>query len=148
MKTKNATVADMRKLNKIIKKVKNDNSFVKFNKIWKLEELRIIAMPDTSYRSMDNKIRSVDGRVLFSSNGIIAVPLDWKSKKIPQVCESTKTAENRAADKATDEAKYLARLIKEIYTGVRSLDHIPVIVYTDSDPTLESINSMKQVDRK
>ena len=47
-----------------------------------------------------------------------------------------------------DDAIYFARLIKEIYTGVKSLDQIPVIVYTDSKPTIESIHSTRQVDRK
>ena len=148
MKTKHATVADMRKLNKIVKKAREGNSIVKFKRIGKLEDIRIIAMSDASFKSVDDKVRSVEGRVIFLSDGVNASPLEWKSKKIPQVCESTKTAETRAADKATDDAIYFARLIKEIYTGVKSLDQIPVIIYTDSKPTIESIHSTRQVDRK
>ena len=41
-----------------------------------------------------------------------------------------------------------ARLIKEIYNGAKSSDQIPIVVYTDSKPTIESIYSTRQVDRK
>ena len=97
---------------------------------------------------MDEKVRLVEGRVIFLSDGINASPLEWKARKIPQGCESTKTAKTRAADKVTYDTIYFARLIKEIYTGVMSLDQIPVIVYTDSKPTIESIYSTRQVERK
>ena len=40
-----------------------------------------------------------------------------------------------------EDAIYFARLIKEIYNGAESLDQIPIVVYTDSKPTI-------QVDRK
>ena len=66
----------------------------------------------------------------------------------PQVNESTKTAETRAADQASDESIYFAIMIKEIYTGFNSLNQIPVVIYPDSKSTLDSINSTRQVERK
>ena len=77
-----------------------------------------------------------------------ASPLDWKARKISQVCESTKTAEPRATDRTMEDAIYFARLIKEIYNGAESSDQILMVVYTDSKPTIESIYSTRQVDRK
>ena len=115
MKTKHATVADMRKLNKIVRKAKEGDSSVTFKRIGKLEDIKIIAMSDASFRSIDEKVRLVEGRVIFLSDGVNASPLDWKPRKISQVCKSTKIAETRAADKAMDNAIYFARLIKEIY---------------------------------
>ena len=47
-----------------------------------------------------------------------------------------------------DDAIYFAHLVKEIYTGVKSSDQILVIVYKDSKPTIESIYSTRQVERK
>ena len=38
--------------------------------------------------------------------------------------------------------------VAKIYTGVKSLDQLPVIVYSDSEPSIESIYSTKQVERK
>ena len=43
---------------------------------------------------------------------------------------------------------YFARLIKEIYNGAESSDQILKVLYTDSKPTIESIYSIRQVDRK
>ena len=97
---------------------------------------------------MEDKNKSVEGRVIFLSNGRRASPLLWKSRKIPQVCDSTKTAETRAADKLIDDSVFLARMIREIYTGEKSQKQLPVILYSDSEPLLESIHSTKQVERK
>ena len=46
MKAKNATVADMKKLVKIIRKAKEGDSIVTFKRIGRLEDLKIIAMLD------------------------------------------------------------------------------------------------------
>ena len=100
-------------------------------------------MLDASYRSIDGKVRSIEGRVIFLSDSINSTPLDSKARKISQVCESMKTAETRAADKAMDKAIYFARLIKEIYNRAKSSDQIPVVVYTDSKPTNELIYSIR-----
>ena len=96
MKAKNATVADMKKLIKIIRKAKEGDLTATFKRIGRLEDLKIIAMADASFRSMDEKVRLVKGRVIFLSDSVNASPLDWKARKIPQVCESTKTAETRS----------------------------------------------------
>ena len=73
-----------------------------------MEDLKIIAMLDASFRSMDGKVRSVEGRVIFLSDGINASLLDWKARKISQVYESTKTAKTRAVDRVMDNAIYFA----------------------------------------
>ena len=73
-KAKNATVADMKKLVKIIRKAKEGDSIVTFKRIRRLEDLKIIVMSDVSFRSMDGKVRSVEGRVIFLSDGINASP--------------------------------------------------------------------------
>ena len=55
-----------------------------FKSIGRLEDLKIIAMSDALFRSMDGKVRLVEGRVIFLSDGINASPLDWKARKISQ----------------------------------------------------------------
>ena len=112
----------MKKLVKIIRKAKEGDVTSTFKRIARLDDLKIIAMSDASFRSMDGKVRLVEGSVIFLSDGINTSLLDWKARKISQVCECTKTAETRAADKAMDDAIYFARLLKEIYTGVKSSD--------------------------
>ena len=148
MKNKNATMADVNKINKIVKKAKRKQSSVTFSRIGDFPDLKILGFGDASYRRMDDKNKSVEGRVILLSNGRKASPLLWKSRKIPQVCDSTKTAETRAADKLIDDSIYLARMLNEIYSGEKSMKQIPVVIYSDSEPLIESIHSTKPVERK
>ena len=150
MKNKHATVGDVNKMNKIIKKAKEEaeESKIVFKRIGDFSSLKIFGFSDASYKTVDEKVRSVEGRLLFLTNGEEASPILWKSKKIPRVCDSTKTAETLAADKTLDDAIYCARLVREIYTGEKTMKQIPVEMFTDSKPLFESIYSTKQVDRK
>ena len=150
MKNKSATVADLNKANKVIKKVKDsaEESKVLFPRIDDFENLEIHAYADASYRTQDEKTRSVEGRIIFLTNGKKAAPLLWKSKKIVKVCDSTKSAETLACDKVTDDAIFLARQVRQIYTGEKSIKQIPVRVFTDSKPLYDSLYSTKQVERK
>ena len=150
MKTKHATVADVNKMNKIIKKAKDEaeHSKIVYSKIDKYENLKIFGFSDASYKTVDDKTRSVEGRILFLTNGDKSCPIMWKAKKIPRVADSTKTAETLAADKTLDDAIFYARMVREIYTGEKSFKQIPVEMFTDSKPLHESLYSTKQVDRK
>ena len=47
-----------------------------------------------------------------------------------------------------EDSIYLARIIKEIYSGIVSTAQIPVIVNIDSKTLLDSLNSSKQIDEK
>ena len=86
--------------------------------------------------------------LLGKVNSHDAVPLFWKSKTIPQVCHSAKDAETRNVMKLVDDSKYLADRLEELLFGETPSNKIPVKLYTDSKPTLESIASTKQVERK
>ena len=149
MKTKKATVADVNKINKIVRKAKEGKSSISFRKINPdKKKLYIFGYGDASYRTVDDKTRSIEGRVLFLSDGVRASPLLWKSRRISQVCHSTKEAETRAIDKVTDDGIFLARMIQEIFSGEKSSNQIPVIICTDSHPLKDSLYSTKQVERK
>lgn len=149
MKTKRATLPDVNKLNKIIRKAKASKSTIQFRKINSdHEKLYILSYGDASYRTIDEKTRSIEGRVLFLTDGVRASPLLWKSRKISQVCHSSKEAETRSIDKTTDDSIFMARMLKEIFTGKKSMNQIPVVIMTDSNPLKESLYSTKQVERK
>ena len=76
-----------------------------------------------------------------------ASPIMWKSKQIERVCQSSKDAETLAMLKMTDEITYISMQIETILYGEYQ-KRIPVKIYTDSEPLLESIASSKQIDRK
>ena len=122
---------------------------LKFPKLGEFNDLKIVAYTDSSYRNSEDKAKSVGGRFicLANKNGVCA-PLAWKSKTIQQVCKSVKTAETRSLEKGMEDSIYLARMLKEIYSGVVSEDQVPVEVSIDSKTLLDSLNSSKQVDEK
>ena len=110
--------------------------------------MQIHGFADASFKTQDGRTRSVEGRILFLTNGKKASPILWKSKKISRVADSTKSAETLAMDKATDDAIFMARMVHQIYTGRKTLEQIPVKIFTDSQPLHDSIYSTKQVERK
>ena len=69
MNTKNAKVSDVMKINKIVRKAKDEECLVKFTRIDKFENLKIIGFGDAAYKKIDDQTRSVEGRVIFLSNG-------------------------------------------------------------------------------
>ena len=71
MKTKNAKVSDVNKINKIVRKAKEEECLVKFGRVDKFEKLKIIGFGDAAYKKMDDQTRSVEGRVIFMSKQII-----------------------------------------------------------------------------
>ena len=146
-KNKEATYKDLLEANKVLKKAQLEkNVTLKFPRLGKLENLRIIAYTDSSYRNSENKEKSVGGRYIALANkeGKCA-PLAWKSKTIQQVCKSVKTAETRSLERGMEDSIYLASIVQEIYS---SRDQIPVEVNIDSKTLYDSLNSTKQIDEK
>ena len=109
----------------------------------------VMAYTDSSYRNSENKEKSVGGRFIALANksGVCA-PLAWKSKTLQQVCKSVKSAETRSLERGLEDGIYLARIIKEIYSGTVSEEQIPVEAKIDSKTLYDSLNSSKQVDEK
>ena len=146
MKNKDATIGDLKKVNKIVKKVKSKESKMKFGKIGKREDLKIYGLGDASYKC-DSK--SIGGNLILVGNkkNDKVSPIYWKTKTIKQVCHSAKDAETRNLIKLVDDSVYLAKGVEQLIFGDNG-GKVPVKLFTDSRPTLESIASSKQVERK
>ena len=82
--------------------------------------------------------------MIANKNLTKASPIMWKSKQIERVCHSSKYAETLAMDKLIDELVYIARQGEILLFGDYE-KRMPVGVMTDSEPTLESIASTKQI---
>ena len=76
-----------------------------------------------------------------------ASPIYWKSKQIERVWHSSKDAETLNMSRMVDDATFAARQLELLLYGDYE-KRIPVRLFTDSESTLESIASSKQVDRK
>merc|ERR1712240_631885 len=70
-----------------------------------------------------------------------------KSKQIERVCHSSKDAEVLAMSKLLDEVTYIARKVEILLFGDYR-KRLPVRVMTESEPTLESIASTRQIERR
>ena len=147
---KDATIKNLRMINKIVDKAKKIQGSVRYSRIGEFSDLKILAISDGGLNRRDNKTQSVMGKTIFLSNKAETkvAPLLWKAKTIQTVCKSAKTAETRACDKTLEDAIYLARCVHEIYTGERGERQIPVDAVTDSQSLLDSIESTKQVEEK
>ena len=147
---KDASIKDIKDMNKVIKKAKEHDTIVKFSRIGDFKDMKILAIADGAYCKKEQKTKSVMGRFIFLTNTEESkvVPIIWKAKTIPTVCKSAKAAETRSVDKAIEDAVYVARCVREVYTGDRGEAQIDVEVVTDSQPLLDSIESTRQIDDK
>ena len=76
-----------------------------------------------------------------------ARPIYWKSKTISRVCYSSKDAETINIAKMMEDAVFAVRQEKILIFG-EYRRRIKVRLFTDSEATLESIASLKQIERK
>ena len=145
-KNNSATIADLRNVNKVVEKVRKEENKVIYGKVGEKEKLQLIGIVDASFKTDD---KSVGGMMLMIANEQMtrASPVMWKSKQIERVCHSSKDAETLALSKMLDEATFMARQIETLLFG-EYRQKIPVRIYTESEPSLESIASTKQIERK
>ena len=136
--------------NKIIRKAKSGDSFIKYGHIGEFKNLKILTHTDASYSTMEERTKSVSGKIVFTSNmnESVVSPIHWKSKTIPQACTSAKAAETRAAYMSCDETVGFARAQMEIYTGRRGEAQIETTLKCDSLSLKETLFSTKQIEEK
>ena len=67
MKSKEAIVQDVNKMNKIIRKAKegSNTSKMTYRKLGDYRSLNVIGFSDASYKTVDDKVRSVEEWILF-----------------------------------------------------------------------------------
>ena len=145
-----AQVKHIREANKIVRKAKAKENILKFGHIGEHQQIKILAYCDASYCTVEDRTRSVAGKMIFMTDEeeTNVNPLYWKGKTIPQVSKSAKSAETRAMDICADDAVDLARVIKQIYTGLKGRAQIPVTMKSDSKSLKDTLESTKQIQEK
>ena len=147
---KDAKVKHVFEANKIIGKAKETNSFTKFSRIGNFEDLKILTHTDASFSTVEQRSKSVAGKIIFLSNKdeTKVSPLHWKSKTIAQACTSAKAAETRAAYMSCDDTIGLARALMELYTGKRGERQVETTIKCDSLSLNDTLFSTKQIEEK
>ena len=145
-KNNEATISDLWDNNRILKKVRERKSFIKFGYLRDANDLIIIRVRDASYKQDE---KAVGGIFLFLANSSLtqAAPIFWKIKQIARVCHSNKVAELLNLLKMVDDAVLAERKLEFLLYG-DVLNRIPINLFTDSESTLESMASSKQISTK
>ena len=145
-KNNNAVISDLRNINRIVEKVKKEENKIIYRKIGDRENLQVVGIVDASYKPDD---KSIGGMIIVLANEDMtkASPLMWKAKQIDRVCHSSKDAETLSMTKMIDELVYMATHVEILLYGDYR-QRMDVRILTDSEPTLESIASTKQIERK
>ena len=81
MSVKKAQVSHLKQANKVIKKAKFEDTFIRFPKLGDPNELRLVLFSDASYANLCDGVSSAEGYILFlvDSNGRCS-PLAWCSR--------------------------------------------------------------------
>ena len=119
---------------------------MKFSRIGQKEDMIIVGIGDTFFKSDD---KAVGGVMLFLTNlsMTIASPLCWKSKTISRVCYSSKDGEMINMATMMEDAVFTARQVEILIFG-NYWRRIKIRLFTDSEATFESIASSKQIERR
>ena len=91
-KNQGVTIADLRDVNRILKKVRERESLIKYKYIGGKDNLIIIGVGDASYKQDD---KAIGGIFLFLANSSMthAAPIFWKTKQIQRACHSSNNVE-------------------------------------------------------
>ena len=148
-----ATFKTIKDMNMIVRRAKSKTEVLTFTRLGDISELVVKLYTDASYNNQDNQVRSTEGKVVLVENpktGAVCV-VSWKTKKIPRVCRSVKSAETRALEDGLDDAIHSARILKEVYGGkidLKNPDQVPVVAKTDSKSLWENLHNTRQCEEK
>ena len=148
IKQRNATHKEVKQVNTMIKRAKENNYSIRYSKIisniWYLS-----VFVDASLKGLPEKIESAYGWIILiggkyqpgSRNTVM--PIDWSSGKLNRIVTSTYEAESIALTVATEEA---IQLKKEIINLIGcSPDSIQIEVFCDCHDVIASVFSTKDI---
>ena len=138
---KDATVSDLIQVNKVIKKVKNDKSYITFSTL-DLDSLNIVSFADASYNNLKNA-GSQGGHVIFlvdKDNN--CCPLEWKSNRLKRVVRSALAAETLACADCVEACRHWMKVINEV---LRPRQKVKVVHHTDSKSLVDHLDGTKVI---
>ena len=109
------------------------------------KELQIVGIGDTSFKRDEKVVWSII-LLLVNRDFTKASPIHWQTKQIERVCHSSKDAETLILNKLVEDAIFAARQIETLIFGRYDI-RIPIHLFTDSEATLESFISTKQIEK-
>ena len=141
-KVKDATVADVYQVNKVVTKVQNNPSFIHFPKL-DPNSLHLRTYADGSFNSLSNGGSQGGQLVLLCDRYDRCCPLGWNSTRLKRVVRSALAAETLSMCDGCELSFFIAAMAKEILNS-----QIPLYVVTDSRSLYEALGSTKQLTDK
>ena len=138
-----ATVETVYKVNKAIRKVKQQDTVLRFPKALDIEHCQILTFCDASFANLTNRA-SQGGHILFlvDPKGTYC-PISWQSHRLKRVVSSTLAAECLASVEAAEHCTWLQATVSEIL-GFPP----PVSLFSDSKSLVEAAHSSTTVQNK
>ena len=137
-----ATISDIIKLNKVLKKMKSEVSHIKFPSL-NTQSLNIKTYTDASFNNLP-KGGSQGGQIVFiEDNKNNICPVAWNSSKIKRVVRSTLAAETLALTDGCDLSFYVSQITNHIYR-----QNIKNIILTDNKSLKDTIQSSNLISDK
>jgi hypothetical protein len=141
-----AAIKDLKRINVVLERIRSQKSEISFTRVGDIKDLVLYALSDGSYNLGQ---RSVGGGliILGHRSTLAGVPLHWKSKTLQKVCTSAKASETHSLSRVLEDVEFFSIQLKQVL--FKDDDYrIPIKVFVDSRPLLESIGSIHQVENK
>ena len=136
------------KINKVIRKAKNNQYRVAFPSLESLEDLELLLYTDASHANLSDRYSSAGGYIIFlrGRNGRTC-PISWAAKKIRRVVKSTLAAEALSLVEGLD-ACYFVRSILHEMVKIKQGQSIPIKCFTDNKSLFQNVHSTKLISEK
>ncbi|CAG2196695.1 unnamed protein product [Mytilus edulis] len=146
-KLKTSTIEDFKRVNKLLRKVRNDPVSLHFKELG--EHVELLLYTDASFGNLpDGGSQGGFVIMLLGENGKIN-PITWQSKKIRRVVRSTLASEALALADGIDCATSLATLYNElVFNKCTTEGGITVRCVIDNKDLYEAVRSKKNVTEK
>lgn len=141
-KLNSATVSDVNRANKVLKKLKQDDVLLYYPPLQPPLHLEIYC--DASYANLPNGASQGGSIVFMSDKSGKLLPLSWTSRKLRRVVKSTLAAEAMALLDAIDNNIWLIHIISEITNSQMDIS----VFNTDNRSLVEAVHSTKSTEEK
>ena len=139
-------VETMKRANKVVRKLKNNDGTIVFKKIDVFENLQLIVYADASFANLPDGVSSTAAYLVLlkSKNSSNCCVIDWCSTKIKRIVDNTLEAEAVSMRNALGNATYLGHLITEFYANDCQSNIIPILAFSDNQSLETNLRSTKQ----
>ena len=138
---KQATISDIKDINKLIKHAKDTPSSVTFPSL-DTDSIEVIAYTDASFNNLDDG-GSQGGQIIFLKDQFNrSCPISWRSTRVRRVARSTLAAEALAFADGMDTAQFVHQLAEEFQLIKNNSAFIGI---TDSRSLFDAANTSTQI---